>query len=214
MANQPGMSDVQPKSLSTNNLLVAADAPVGATAVSSIRPDMGQPPMPGIENENTLWEGRVSFRNFLGRAIVAALGVLGWFIFAVIVANSGRSDFTVWVYLAALPVLLYICVTIYKFLRARRNHQYRLTTRRLFLTTGIFQRRVDQVELIRVKDLFMQQSVIGSWLDVGSVTILSSEESLPKAVLLGIEKPRDVMDLIWHRTRLERDARAHEVTRV
>ena len=46
----------------------------------------------------------------------------------------------------------------FKFLRARRNHHYRLTTRRLFLTTGLFQRRVDQVELVRVKDLFVRRT--------------------------------------------------------
>ena len=94
------------------------------------------------------------------------------------------------------------------------THYYRLTSRRLFLTTGIFHRRVDQVELVRVKDLFVRQTLVGSWLDVGSVILISSEQTLPKAVLLGIEEPQRVRDLIWHHTRLERDQRTSEVNHV
>jgi hypothetical protein len=73
---------------------------------------------------------------------------------------------------------------------------------------------VDQVELVRVKDLYVRQSWLGSWLNVGTVVLISSEATLPKAILLGIEEPRRVMDLIWHHTRLERDERTSEVNRV
>ncbi len=68
----------------------------------------------------------------------------------------------------------------FKFFRVRRNHYYRLTTRRLFLTTGLFHRRVDQVELVRIKDLFVRQNLISAWLDVGTVILISSEADPPQ----------------------------------
>jgi hypothetical protein len=60
----------------------------------------------------------------------------------------------------------------------------------------------------------VRQSMLGSWLDVGTIVLVSSEATLPKALLLGIEEPRRVMDLIWYHTRLERDERTTEVNRI
>ncbi len=62
---------------------------------------------------------------------------------------------------------------------------------------------MDQIELIRIKDVYIQQSMIGDWLGIGNVVLISSEHTLPKAYLLGIEDPRRLMDLIWHHMRLE-----------
>jgi membrane protein YdbS with pleckstrin-like domain len=133
---------------------------------------------------------------------------------AVYAWGLGHTNFNAVAYLLGAVFLGFWCLFVYKYFRARRNHHYRLTTRRLFLTTGILERRVDQVELVRVKDLYVRQSWLGSWLNVGTVVLISSEATLPKAILLGIEEPRRVMDLIWYHTRLERDERTSEVNRV
>jgi Bacterial PH domain len=200
----------------TNNLIVAPGAPGTVPAVSSNQEESSAlaDSSVGIEDEQTLWEGRYSAKNFLGRAILGTFCVLAWLALALATWGFGYSALTFLTYVVGGLVLLYCCFTGFKFLCARRNYFYRLTSRRLFLTTGFFDRRVDQVELIRIKDLFMRQTLVGSWLDVGTVTLVSSEKTLPKAVLLGIEEPQRVRDLIWHHTRLERDRRTTEVERV
>jgi Bacterial PH domain len=168
----------------------------------------------GTEAEERLWEGLYSSRNFLGSAILAGVLTATWFLIAVYAWGFGHSNFVLVAYALGAGVLGYGLFTAYKYVRARRYHHYRLTTRRLFLTTGLLQRRVDQVELVRVKDLYIRQSLLGSWLDVGTVVLVSSEPTLPKALLLGIEEPRRVMDLIWNHTRLERTERTTEINRV
>ena len=82
------------------------------------------------------------------------------------------------------------------------------------MTTGFFQRRVDQLELIRIKDVYIQQSMIGDWLGIGNVVLISSEQTLPKAYLLGIDDPRRIMDLIWHHMRLEQDQKTNRINPV
>ena len=55
---------------------------------------------------------------------------------------------------------------IYRMILARYSHYYRLTTRRLFVSTGFVHRRRDQMELLRVKDVFTRQLTLlptGSW---------------------------------------------------
>ena len=167
-----------------------------------------------MATQETLWDGRYSPKNFLGRAIFAGLVVFAWVALALATWGFGHSGLAFVTYVTGGAALLYCLYMGFKFVRVRRNHYYRLTSRRLFLTTGIFYRRVDQIELIRVKDLFVRQTLVNSWLDVGTVILVSSEQTLPRAVLLGIEEPRRVLDLIWRHTRLERDRRTTEVNPV
>ena len=70
---------------------------------------------------------------------------------------------------------------------------------------------MDQIELIRIKDVYIQQSMIGDWLRIGHVVLISSEHTLPKAYLLGVDEPRQLMDLIWHYMRLEQSQKTEEV---
>jgi membrane protein YdbS with pleckstrin-like domain len=218
LENQTATPNLQAGPFMTNNLIAAAGAAPEAVAGSSSKPEDSSLPSAGVssglEDEQTLWEGSYSAKNFLGRAIFGALFVLGWAVLALTTWGFGYANLAFLTYATGGAVLLYCCFTALKYVRARRNHYYRLTSRRLFLTTGIFQRRVDQVELVRVKDLFMRQTLLGSWLDLGTVIVLSSEQTLPKAVLLGIEEPHRVRDLIWHHTRLEREQRTTEVNQI
>lgn len=216
--NRTETSTLPSEPFTTNNLIVAPGAARGVISGESSEPGEPARSKPGsstaLEEEKTLWEGRYSSKNFIGRAILAGLFVLVPIVLALATWVSGYSNLWFWTYLVGGASLLYCCYMGVKFLRARRNHYYRLTSRRLLLTTGVFHRRVDQVELVRVKDLFVRQTMVGAWLDVGTVTLVSSEETLPKAVLLGVDGPQHVRDLIWHHTRLERDQRTSEVNAV
>ena len=215
--NQSATPNLQTEPFMTNNLIAAPGAAPGATAGVTSKSEASLSPSAepsiGIEGEKTLWEGRYSAKNFLGRGIVGAFFLLAWMALAMATWGLGYN-LAFLAYGTGAAVLLYCCFTGFKFIRARRNYEYRLTSRRLFLTTGILQRRVDQVELVRIKDLFVQQTLVSSWLDLGTVILVSSEQTLPKAVLLGIEEPQRVRDLIWHHSRLERDQRTSEVNQV
>jgi hypothetical protein len=169
---------------------------------------------PGLDGEETVWEGHYSFKNFLGRALLGALFTLIWLWLAVSTWGMGRGIGGFWTTALGLVLLAYWGFQAYKFLRAYRGHHYRLTTRRLFLTTGFFQRRVDQLELLRINDVYIQQSMIGDFLKIGNVVVISSEQTLPKAYLLGIDDPRQVMDLIWHYMRIEQSQKTNRVNPV
>jgi len=102
-----------------------------------------------------------------------------------------------------------------RMIRAWYSHYYRLTTRRLFVSSGIVRRRRDMLELLRVNDVTMRQnSLLERWLGLGTIIVVSSEKDMPNFALPGVRDPKAVLDLIWHHARAERDQRSIKVDHV
>jgi uncharacterized membrane protein YdbT with pleckstrin-like domain len=137
-----------------------------------------------------------------------------WAVLAFDVWGLGWSDYGFLAKLVGVVTVLFWAYLGFRLIRAWHSHHYRLTTRRLFVSSGFFRRRVDQIELLRIKDLYVHQSIIQQWLDVGTVVVVSSEQTLPKAALLGVSRPQSIMDLIWQQARREQDRTATAVEQI
>jgi len=170
---------------------------------------------PGVEAENAIWEARYSMKNFIGRLTVRTLLSLAWIALLV---------YTLWddshSYVTPLTIVLGIALGIawisllYRIIRARYGHHYRLTNRRLFVSTGLMRRRCDQMELLHVKDVFTRQTLVERWLSLGTVVVVSKEAELPTFYLAGVNDPDKVMDLVWHCARAEREGTAVQVDNI
>ena len=174
----------------------------------------GQPAVETAENEQALWEGRTSAKLFLARVAAGVALTIAWAVLAAATWGYGYTNLAFWTYGTGAALLIFWLITSWKMFRNIQRHHYRLTTRRLIIRTGLFNRRLDQVELLRVKDVYVNQSLLQKWIGIGHVMVLSSEQTLPKATLYGIDRPRYVMDLIWLRTRAELDNKTARVERV
>ena len=77
-----------------------------------------------------------------------------------------------------------------------------------------FNRRIDQVELLRVKDVYVSQSLASEvdWHRPCRRDFVRADAA--KATLYGIDRPRYVMDLIWLHTRAELDKKTARVEQV
>ena len=73
---------------------------------------------------------------------------------------------------------------------------YRLTTQRLFRRRGLLAKQVEELELFRVKDVTVDQSMFGRLLHVGNITVLSTDDSTPTLPLVGIGDPIAVKEAI------------------
>ena len=74
--------------------------------------------------------------------------------------------------------------------------RYRLTTQRLFMQTGLIAKKLEEVELFRVKDVTVSQGFIQRLLGVGSVVVLSTDDTTPRLELAGIPNPVEVKEQI------------------
>ena len=169
----------------------------------------------GVEGETIVWEGRYSLRNFLGRMIALAVFAIAWIVLATWAWGTEhaqpRPGLGLVAIFAGIGVLIFALALLRRALLARYGHFYRLTNRRLFVSTGLFNRRRDQMELLRVKDVYTKQSMTQRMLSLGSVVVVSSEQHFPMLYLTGVDDPKGVMDLVWHHARAERDGRSSKV---
>jgi len=169
----------------------------------------------GTEGEVVVWEARYSKRNFIGRMVTRSLLTIAWVVLAAYTwgQNHGELAWLTWSALG-LVVLLWLAL-VFRMIQAHYSHYYRLTNRRLFVSTGMINRRRDMMELLRVKDVYTrQQSLMERWLSLGTVVVVPGEKELPTFYVAGVDDPKQVMDLIWHHARSERDHRSVKVDRV
>ena len=82
--------------------------------------------------------------------------------------------------------------------------RYRLTTQRLFVQTGLIAKKLEEVELFRVKDVTLHQGILQRLLGVGNVAVLSSDDTTPRLELAGISNPIDVKEQIRNAFRAAR----------
>jgi len=168
----------------------------------------------GVEGEVVEWEGRYSLKNFVGRTGGLAVMTLLWCALAFEVWMGPYGNLEIVAYLAGGLLGVMWLAFLYRVAVARLGHFYQLTNRRLFVSTGAFRRRRDQMELLRVQDVYVQQSLFGRLMRVGTVVVVSTEPAFPMLYLTGVNDPKRVMDLVWHHARAERDRRSVKVDQI
>jgi uncharacterized membrane protein YdbT with pleckstrin-like domain len=67
---------------------------------------------------------------------------------------------------------------------------YELTDQRLIIRSGIFNKKTDEIELFRVKDVAVDYSLINQWVDIGAITIQSSDPTTANGPLVIRDVPR------------------------
>ncbi len=77
-----------------------------------------------------------------------------------------------------------------------RGMRYRLTNQRLTVESGLFSKRVDDIDLRTLQDVTLEQSAMERLLGIGRLDIVSSDHSRPRLVLIGIRDPRDVRERV------------------
>lgn len=107
------------------------------------------------------------------------------------------------VVLTVLTCGLWLLVLVPKAL-TNRGCKYKLTTQRLILTTGLASRRVEEVELYRVKDVTASQGVLGRMLGFGTVLVHGNDASTPRLTMHPINSPMRVKEQIRDGSRATR----------
>jgi uncharacterized membrane protein YdbT with pleckstrin-like domain len=82
---------------------------------------------------------------------------------------------------------------------------YELTSQRLRITRGILNRRLDELELYRVKDYVMEQPLLLRVFGLGNITVVTSDATTPTVALRAIAGATDVREKLRNAVQAERD---------
>jgi uncharacterized membrane protein YdbT with pleckstrin-like domain len=133
---------------------------------------------------------RPSLRSFAGLYVVlGAVCVAIWWLGATF--DTGVRPLVIAV---AGPVPLLIGIA-YSWL-VRLGAEYRLYPDSIEIERGLFSRNIDNLQLFRVRDLGLQQSLLGRLLGVGDVNVTSTDQSTPHLTIRGVAGPRALYDAI------------------
>lgn len=92
--------------------------------------------------------------------------------------------------------------------------RYALTEDRLFLDTGFFNLRSEEILLYRVRDINLRRSLWQRIFGVGSIRVLSSDKSTPDLLIKNVKNPLEVKELLRRQveeTKISRRVRLGEI---
>ena len=93
--------------------------------------------------------------------------------------------------------------------------RYALSEDRLFLKRGFLNVHQDEIVLYRVRDLRVSQTLWQRVFGVGTVTVISTDKSIPELALKNIRQPNEVKELIHEyveKMKIERRMRVGEMS--
>ncbi len=133
---------------------------------------------------------RISSRNFVGLyLILAAFCIAVWF-----AGYVARTTVSWWI-----SLLVGIAPLLAGFVHTwlvQISTEYRVFEDSLEIESGIISRRIENIQLFRVRDLGFQQSIMGRILNVGNIAVSSTDQSTPHLVLRGIDQPRELYETL------------------
>ena len=156
-----------------------------------------------MDEETTIWRGTpsqlINFPVFLVCALAAGalLGVGGVLYSRGTIAPA--ADMAI-----AGAALIPLAISFWKWLVVRCR-RYELTTERLLLTSGVFSRDSQALELYRVKDYSLSEPLLLRLFGLGDIVLNTSDESNPTVTLRAVSGAQTLRDDIRKHVEICRD---------
>jgi uncharacterized membrane protein YdbT with pleckstrin-like domain len=145
-------------------------------------------------DEQIIWDGSESqilnLGAFLLWGLIVVILVLGFMFFPLLAT------------LAVIPL-------IYMFIKwlVVKNHRYKVTSERIFYTTGIFSKKTEALELYRVRDVDMYEPFWQRMFKLGNIKLSTSDQTTQNFLLKAVPNPAKLMNDIRKNVELRRDVK-------
>lgn len=150
--------------------------------------------------ETTLWSGHTSqwvhfWYYFFCILLAAGIGVAAT-VFGLATAGVGALSYIALV----IPLIMWLMrwwIT--------KSTTYELTSQRLRIRSGILNKKVDELELFRVRDYTMDQPLLLRIVGLGNLTMITSDASTPTVSMRAIHDVEAVREKLRSAVQSERD---------
>jgi membrane protein YdbS with pleckstrin-like domain len=169
-----------------------------ATSPSAASPSAAAPPgphQPPDHDEIVYYEGSPLVRGGLGRLF--EFGFIGLVLIAIPILGAvfhWRLPLWLDAALVVIGLLMFLIPSL-----MTRSIRYRITNYRIDYERGLLSRNIDTVELWHVEDIHFHQSLLGRLSNVGSITVVARDATLPRMELHGLPNPRPLYETLKQR---------------
>jgi membrane protein YdbS with pleckstrin-like domain len=157
------------------------------------RGDTGNAKAPGADAGPPIFAGPVSlwlgFRTFLAAGFLELLGWAGT-IYGVAMLQPSQA----WVWVPSLALALASGIMAAYMVALIRSLRYKITRRLIECEHGLLVKRVDSVDLGRVKDIELRQTLLDRMLNIGTIEVFSSDKTEPILFIEALPNPRPVYE--------------------
>jgi membrane protein YdbS with pleckstrin-like domain len=154
------------------------------------------PHKPADDTEEIYYNGSPMLRGALGRLFLCWIIALLFFALPIVWRNF-QHEWPIWWLSLALIALGIICV----FIPIIKTHSvsYRISNYRIDYERGLLSRNIDTLELWHVEDLAFHQSLLDRMLNVGTITVISHDETMPRLVMHGLPNAKPLFESLKQR---------------
>ena len=200
------MANLDPAATTPNDATAAAQAAAArATQLAAEAARLAEqardstPHRPADDSEEIYYEGSPLMRGALGKGFLWVFGGVVLVVLAgfLLVRPDAPRFHVPWFVSLALAVIGAVLILV-PVIRTK-TVRYRITNYRVDYERGLFGKDIDTMELWHVEDLDFHQSFVDRLLGVGTITVLSHDDTTPKLVMHGIPEPRKLFEQLKQR---------------
>ena len=203
-----------------NSFLAAApgapgSAPVPEAHAPPAPPASGSPPAPFVREagrddtpppRQTIYEGvpswKTFFRHYVVTALLTAAVIAVLFIAADGTATAPKPFMTQALYVViplAAMMLFFLGVNLY-----RRSMQFRVTNTVIELERGLLSKRIDVLQLWRVRDVRYKQTVSDRLLGIAHIEVYAQDATTPHLEIVGMPASRQLFEQLRDSIEIQR----------
>ena len=194
----------------------SADKPAAAAPAPAAAPASAKPPeaadklfpsraAPDAPDRKMIYQGSPSWKAFLGYYLVLAIAAV--LLMAILrFKDSDDPPVTTKLFDVIVPIAIAVAfgfgVTFY-----RKSIKFRVTTTVIEFERGVLSKRIDVLQLWRIRDVVYKQNLVDRILGIAHVEIVAQDKTNPDLEIVGMPASRQLFEQLRDSIEIQRQAK-------
>jgi membrane protein YdbS with pleckstrin-like domain len=201
-AAPPGAAAAPPSEAGANP--VADAAPPEKSAAEKLYPHSTTKDLPS--DRRTIYDGSPSWKAFLGYYIVIVFAAL----ILMAILRAGFENPTTTLGTKTMHVLIPIAAAVafgFGVMFYRKSIKFRVTTTVIEWERGLLSKRIDVLQLWRIRDVVYKQNLVDRILGIAHVEVVASDATNPDLEIVGLPASRQLFEQLRDSIEIQRQAK-------
>ena len=205
-AAPPGAGAAAPTSEAGAKPAELVPAVVEKTAAEKLYPHAAGGTTDLPSDRRTIYDGSPSWKAFIGYYVVIVLGAL----ILMAILRAGFENATTTLGTKTMHVLVPIAAAVafgFGVMFYRKSIKFRVTTTVIEWERGVLSKRIDVLQLWRIRDVVYKQNLVDRILGIAHVEVVASDATNPDLEIVGMPASRQLFEQLRDSIEIQRQAK-------